>query len=426
MNVRRRAWRGIGPPLLGSGLVFLALFLSPRTAHAYLDPGTGSALVYVVSGLVVSGYIVTRGLYHRALELLLRRRFGRHRSDIVIHSEDRRYETTFMPILRALAKRGIEVSYMTMYERDTTLEPLPEGVTHQAIPPGLVGYSFLNHVEAKLFVTTTPQVDVMMFRRSKRVKHYCIVQHALGESRFVRPFAYDFFDSVLCCGPLLGQNIRKIEAIRRLPPKQLFETGIPHYDELFERARKPERARENKTVLIAPSWGPMSLFQVFGTDFVREVAERHRVIVRPHPQMKVSQAELYEKILSLEGVTVDTAPTPVNAISEADIVVSDISGIAYEFAFIHERPVLVVEHEIGIDGLEGHFLRDVMTLRQRCAEFIIALSPSEMRDLPNKIDEVLRQDMSDRIARSRGELLYNVGKAGEVAADQLEGIVKCL
>ncbi len=407
-------------------LVVIAIFLYPRPAYAYLDPGTGSALVYVISGVVVSALFLARSLYDRTIELVLRGRFKAPKRDVVIHSEDRRYETTFLPIIRALARRKIEFSYITMYERDALCKPLPPEATHQVIPPGLVGYSYLNHLEAKLLLTTTPQLDVMMFRRSKRVKHYCMVQHALGESRFVRPYAYDFFDSVMCCGPILEENIRKIESIRGMPTKRLLRTGIPHYGELVGQVRPSTEVAERKTVLVAPSWGPMSLFQVFGTGFVRRLVDRYRVIVRPHPQMKVSQTALYEEILAIEGADIDTGPTPAGAISRADIVVSDISGIAYEFAFIHEKPVIVIDHKIGVDALEGHLLRDVTTLQERCGDFIVALPPSEMDTLPERIEDVLGRDVGTRIVEARSELIYGFTDAGETAASQIEEIVACL
>jgi hypothetical protein len=404
----------------------LLIVLWPATARAYLDPGTGSALAYVIGALVVSAYFFVRKLYYQVFEFLFRRRFGDRKCDLALHSEDPRYETTFMPVIRALAERDVEVTYFTMYERDDSCDPLPPQVTHRSLPPGLVGYSFLNHLEARMLVTTTPQLDVMMFRRSKRVKHYCHIPHALGESRFVRPYAYDFFDSVLCCGPLLEQNIRRIEGIRGLPEKQLFRTGIPQYDIFLARATRHEPSGERKTVLVAPSWGPMSLFEVFGTDFVRAIRERYEVVVRPHPQMRLSQPELYEQVLALEGVSIDTGPSPVDAISRADTVVSDISGIAYEFAFIHEKPVIVVDHKRGVEGLEGHFLRDVETLQARCGEFIIGLPPSEMESLVDKIDEVLAQDLPARIAKARGEIVHHFGKAGPVAAEQIEQVLACL
>lgn len=396
------------------------------TAHAYLDPGTGSALVYVITALLLSASFGIRGLYYKVVERVFRRGFKHQKHDLAIHSEDPRYETTFMPVIRALAARDVSLTYFTMYERGDSFEPLPAQATHVAIPHGLVGYSYLNHLEAKLLVTTTPQLDVMMFRRSARVKHYSHIPHALGEARFVRPYAYDFFDSVLCCGPLLKQNLRIIEQARRLPEKQLLETGIPHYDDLI-RASKAHPARSGPTtVLVAPSWGPMSLFTQFGTDFVRNIAARHNVIVRPHPQMKASQAELYAQILAMEGVTVDTARTPVDAMARADIVVSDISGISYEFAFLHSRPAIIVDHKLAVDALEGHLLGDTKSLREHCAEFVIAVPPDTMNNVADKIDEVLAMGLTQRIAQGRDTFVYNYGRGGEVAAEQIEGLLRCL
>jgi hypothetical protein len=410
----------------GALLLFALVFLYSIPAYAYIDPGTGSALIYIVTGILVSAYFAVRGLYFKIIEFVFRVRFKNQKCNVAIHSEDPRYESTFMPVIRALAERKVEITFFTMYERGDSFEPLPSQVTHQSIPQGLVGYSYLNNLDAKMLVTTTPQLDVMTFRRSKKVKHYCHIPHALGESRFVRPFAYDFFDSVFCCGKLLEENIRIIESIRKFQPKQLFKTGIPHYDELVREVRDARRDDTGKTVLIAPSWGPLSLFEVFGTGFVREVAERYKVIVRPHPQMRISQVDLYKEILEMKGVVVDSSSGPSEAMSRADILISDISGIVYEFAFIYERPVIVVDHTASVDGLEGHFLRDVVTLRERCADFIVGLPQSEMSKLVKTIGTVLEQDLPKHIVEARGELIYNFGDAGSVAAEQIEDILRCI
>ena len=103
----------------------------------------------------------------------------------------------------------------------------------------------------------------------------------VGESRFVRPYAYDHFDTVMCCGEILEKNIRRMEAIRSSRPKDLLHTGLPHYEELLHRCREAPALASEPVVLIAPSWGPLSMFETFGTEFVAAIARRFRVIVRP-------------------------------------------------------------------------------------------------------------------------------------------------
>ena len=407
-----------------STIAVLALWflIDARPAEAYIDPGTGSALFYVITGLVVAVYFGVRGLYYRAIDFVFRMRRHDQRCDVAVHCEDPRYEITFLPVIRAMCARGIKPTLFTMYERDASFEPLPAGVIQRSIPPGMVGYAYMNNIQATLLVTTTPQLDVMTFRRSRRVKHYSHLPHALGESRYVRPFAYDYFDSVLCCGPILKANIRKMEALRGSSPKELYETGIPHYEELLVAARTAAPPLGDPVVLIAPSWGPLSMFETFGTGFIEEIATQYRVIVRPHPQMRSSQAALYERIVALRGVEVDTSRTPAGAMSRAHVLLSDISGITHEFAFIYERPVLIVDRALAVGGLEGELLGGDSELKERCRDFIVPIPPTDMRNVIDRIGRTLANHSVSRIKEVRAELIFNFGTASGVAADQLATI----
>lgn len=401
--------------------ILAALFYAPSAA-AYIDPGTGSALFYVVTGVVVSVYFALRGLYYRAIDLLFRIRRRDQKCEIAIHCEDPRYEITFLPIIRALCARGVEMTFFTMYARDASFEPLPEHVVHRILPEGRMGYAYLNSIEAVLFVTTTPQLDVMTFRRSPRVLHYAIVQHALGESRFVRPYAYDYYDSVLCCGPILKANIRRMEQIRESRKKDLYETGLPHYGEMLKIACQLLPRSGKPVVLIAPSWGPLSMFEAFGTSFVKAIAQCFRVIVRPHPQMKVSQSSLYAEILALEDVEVNTDRTPMHALSQAQILLSDISGIAHEFAFIFQRPVVVIDREMQTGGFEGELLGGSSELKQQCASFVVPVPPAEIGRIAAHLERVLANHSESKLQEVRSRLVYNFDHAGDVAARQLEHI----
>lgn len=405
-------------------IVTVELLLHAAPAEAYIDPGTGSAIFYVITGLVVSIYFGVRSLYYRALELILRTRHADQHCDMAVHCEHPRYEITFLPIVRLLAERGIGITFFSMYPRNESFDVLPSGVAHRQIAPGLIGYAYLNRVDATVLLTTTPQLDVMTFRRSSRVKHYVMVQHALGESRYVRPFAYDYFDTVLCCGPILKENIRRMEAIRNSRAKRLLDTGLPHYEDLIQRAHQPRTHSGLPVVLIAPSWGPLSMFEAFGTEFVEAIARRFAVIVRPHPQMEVSQPELFSKITSLRGVEVDVQRTPASSMCRAQVLLSDISGITHEFAFIYERPVVVIDRAMQEGGLEGEVLGGDSELKEACSEFIVPVPPSEMSNIVAHLERALKDHSAERIAKLRAQLIYNFGKASRVAADQLEGMIR--
>ena len=378
----------------------------------------------MVSAIIASIYFAARSLYYRLLDFVFRMRFRERKCGIAIHCEDPRYESTFLPVINALVERGLEPVVYTMYPRDDSFAPLPAGVTCRPIPQGMLGYAFLNNLDATLLLTTTPQLDVMTFRRSRRVRHYAHLPHSLGESRYVRPYAYDHFDSVLCCGDLLKKNIRLMESIRRSPAKQLLETGIPHYEELLQQASDAPPLVGEPVVLVAPSWGPLSMFEAFGVDFVAEIARHFPVVVRPHPQMQTSQPQLYAKILSLQGVTVDTQRTPATAMAMASVLLSDISAITHEFAFIYERPVLIIDRAMVSAGLEGEVLGGESELQEACKEFIVPVQPSEMPEIVSHLRRVLTDHRRERIVAARDRLVYNFGRASRVAAEQIEEIYR--
>jgi hypothetical protein len=164
------------------------------------------------------------------------------------------------------------------------------------------------------------------------------------------------------------------------------------------------------------------MFESFGVGFVEAIARHFHVIVRPHPQMKVSQPELYAQILALKGVTVDTDRTPSAAMSAATVLLSDISGITHEFAFIYERPVLIIDRKMVSGGLEGELLGGDSDLKEACREFIVPVAPESMPHIVEHIRRVIADHDAERIVEARGRLVYNFGHASEVAAAQIADI----
>ena len=61
-----------------------ALFFLPSPAAAYIDPGTGSALLYVVGAVITSIYFAARSLYYRLLDLVFRVRLRDSRCSVAV------------------------------------------------------------------------------------------------------------------------------------------------------------------------------------------------------------------------------------------------------------------------------------------------------------------------------------------------------
>ena len=398
---------------------------------AYLDPGSGSIFLYALAGIAVSFFFSMKNIFYKSL-FFFRTQKDRSKNphdinaNIILHVEGPQYEHLFMPIANELGKRNIEFSYITQYPRDEQFDKLPNSCTHIEISDGLAGFAVLNKATAKLFLTTTPQLDVLMLKRSPNVEKYVNVLHAPTDSGTLEIYALDYFDAILCPGEFMFDEIRKIEKLRNLRPKKLFNTGVLYYDSLAKHVKNDKISADKKTVLVSPSWGKNSLFQKCGIEFLNDLSKSYNIIVRPHPQTKKSQPELFAKIqekCSALNIQLDTAGSPINAMNKSDIMISDFSGIVYDYAFVNEKPVVVFDMNIELEGFEGHYLDKPLWRNKILGDIATVIQHDKIAELKNYIDKTLKIKASN-LAKVRDAHIPNFSQSATVATDNILEIIQ--
>ena len=233
----------------------------------YIDPGTGSMLFTILIGIIGAAMYSLRMVFIKLRFKLSGGKVEANQKKIpfVIFSDDKRYWTVFEPICRELDKRGKTVVYMTASEDDPALNNPYEHVKAEFIGKGNKAFTRLNYLNASIVISTTPGLDVYQWKRSRDVQCYVHIPHAASEIILYRMFGIDYYDAILLSGEYQMQDVRKLEAMRNLPEKELFLMGIPYMDKMAERLQKAEPLSEHeRTVLLAPSWGKSALFSVYG------------------------------------------------------------------------------------------------------------------------------------------------------------------
>lgn len=340
--------------------VILSILLEPQAAHAYLDPGTGSMLLSVFVGLISGVYFVIRKLPSTLRSIFFRltgRTDALKHNTLTFYAESAAYWTTFRPILVALEKLGVESSYLTSDEKDPVFASDLKCVHPRFIGKSNTAYTALGFLQTKVFVLTTPGIDVLQIRRSPGVGRYVHVVHAVGDIHTYKLFSFDYYDAVYCAGPGQVKSLRALEALRGTRPKELPQLGCPYLDGLVERARKAA-PHEEGTVIVAPTWGRNGLLTRTGAMIPKMLAQAgFRVILRPHPQSFVSEPELMEKLAQelapFDNIEWDRHPDGFASLSRAQLMVSDISGVIFDFAFVFLRPVVSVGAGPLKDGFEA-------------------------------------------------------------------------
>lgn len=409
--------------------VVILLLALPSPAYAYLDPGTGSMLLSVLIGLLSTAYFLLRkvpGVLRAALFKATHKspQFG-HRH-IVIYGESANYWGTFRPLLEEFGRRGVPVEYLTSSEDDPCFTAnLPYCITCRFIGKGNAAYTALNFLEADVLVLTTPGVGVLQIRRSKGVKKYIHVLHAIGDMHNYKLFSFDYYDAVICNGDYQVKSIRALEALRGTTPKELPIAGCPYLDGLVaKRDAMGHVSPDANCVLVAPTWGRLSMLTRYGAAVPRALAEAgFDVILRPHPQSFISDAGLMERLQKelapYKNITWDRNPDGFDSLSRASVLISDYSSVIFDFAFVFFRPVITFyTDEHNPDSFEAFDLPHPRWNSQVLADLGVTTPEPDLERLPELVRNLAADaEWTDRIRAIRDENIANFGCAAKPVVD---------
>lgn len=407
------------------------LFGSPVSAYAYLDPGTGSMLLSVCIGVLSSAWFllqkipnIVRGLVFKATG---KTSFLEHKH-IVIYGESANYWGTFRPLLEEFGRRGEPVEYLTSSENDPCFSAnLPACVTCRHIGKGNTAFTVLNFLKADALVLTTPGVGVLQIRRSKGVSKYIHVLHSIGDIHYYKLFSFDYYDAVICnCDPQI-KSLRFLESLRGTLPKELPIAGVPYLDGLV--ARRSEmgeiRPRDN-CVLIAPTWGRLSMFTRYGSAVPRILAEAgFDVILRPHPQSYISDVKLMERmenqLAGYKNIVWDKNPDGFASLTRAQVMISDYSSVVFDFSFVFERPVIMLLNEDQEpDGFEAFDIPHERWGTTVLKDIGIPLTAPDLERLPALVRHLAgEKDWPERIRKVRDAYVANFGCAARPVVDAI-------
>jgi len=358
------------------------------------------------------------------------RALPRSKRNLVVYAEGTSAWPHIGPVVEELLGRGHRIAYWTETTRDPLHGAPPDGMEAFAVGSGLVLAVLAASLEARLFFTTTPDLDTLHVRRSGAAPvHYASAFHSLVSTHMIyRPDAFDAFDTVLCAGPHQVEEIRAREAREGLPAKTLVEFGYPRLDALLEEARAAgPPTTDPPRILLAPSWGPEGILERGAASLVEAlVGADFEVIVRPHPETRKRTPEaldeLHRRFDSEPAVRFEEDVRDRSSLRDAAVLVSDYSGAAYEYAFAFERPVLFLDvprkvrnpgyPELGIEPME-------VRLRDQVGR---VLAPEDVARAPEVIRELLAagEPLRESIRAARAAHVFHPGEARAVGADALE------
>lgn len=369
----------------------------------YIDPGTGSMLFTILIGILGALRYLFKSWFVKLRFILSGGRKTDTNSDkipIVIFSDGKQYWNIFKPVCKELNDRKVDVVYMTASEDDPALQSDYEHIKAEFIGNGNKAFAKLNFLNADLVLSTTPGLDVYQWKRSREVKCYVHMFHAAGDVTLYRMFGVDYYDALLISGDYQEKQIRDLEALRNLPAKEITKAGIPYMDVMLQRLQDNpvvNKAAGEVNILLAPSWGPSAILSKYGKKIIDVLLQTgYHVIIRPHPQSFTSEKDLMDKLMkeypNSDKLEWNRDTDNFEVLKRSDILISDFSGVIFDFALVYDKPVIYADTEFDKSIYDAWWLESPLWTFEILPKLGMQLNTANMSTLKEMIDQCIHEE----------------------------------
>lgn len=346
---------------------------------------------------------------------------------LVFYSESSGFYKYYRGLIEyLLAHTNVVVHYITGDPDDRIFELAKENSRVRAYYIGerrLI--TLMMKMDADIVVMTMPDLENYHIKRSyvRDDIEYIYIPHGMDSLNLtMRTGSMDHYDTIFCVGRHQKEEIEKTEEVYKLPKKKLIEWGYGLLDDMKQNYRETV-GNEQKTILIAPSWQQDNIVDTCLEAILDALKDKpYHIIVRPHPQQVKLKAALMEALKSrykdAQNIEIQTDFSSNSTVFEADVMLTDWSGIAYEYAYTTEKPVLFINTPMKIMNPEYDRIDTVPLNILLRDEIGSSLDLDQIDKVPGKIEELLTMQPAykNRIHDFVEEYVYHLGSSAEVGA----------
>lgn len=347
---------------------------------------------------------------------------------IVFYSERNGFYKYYKNIIEEIIRRtNIVVHYITSDPTDAVF-----AMEGEQFKPYYIGDNkiiiLMMKMETDIMVMTTPDLENFQLKRSyvKKDIEYIYVPHDVNSSNLTfHKNALDHFDTIFASGFKNTEEIKEREEKYKLRKKNIVEWGSSVIDNMTESyAQMLEESGENrecKTILIAPSWQKDNILDSCIEEMLDVLKDsEYQIIVRPHPQYVRHCEARIDALIQKYGPKVEVQKdfSSNRTVYMADLLITDWSSIAFEYAFSTLKPVLFINTPMKVVNEDYKELSTTpidIEIREKVG---ISLDETKL----DKLKEIVKQLLyDDRFAKNsmkqlRDKYIYNVGNSGQIGA----------
>ena len=375
-----------------------------------------------------------RNIFTDFCQLISFIQLSREEKRVIFYSEDKNTWIHLKGVISELIRiYDVDICYISSDKDDPGLNLVDSKYKAFKIRQGhILNWLFAN-IDADVFVMTTPDLNCFQLKRSKYNVHYIYMQHSLISLHMAyREKAFTYFDTIFCAGPHHVAEMENIIQIQKLKPKNIVMHGYSRYDQIVKETINKKNTKENekigKHVLIAPSWGDGCIIETIGSKLVEILLEKKfKVTLRPHPQTLRLNKMLINKIVAENNgnflFNLDDDISHNKSFQESDLMISDWSGAALDYAFGLNKPILYIDVDRKINNQEYDKI-GIVPIEVKIREKIgIVISKDKLNEIPTIINSLLQEEDKRDNETLKQEVIFNTGNSDTVGAQRIYELV---
>jgi YidC/Oxa1 family membrane protein insertase len=352
---------------------------------------------------------------------------------IVFYAENKASINHYRELISEITeKEKLQICYVTSVKNDPILSSKNKNIFSFYIGNGIVRSKFFLTLKAKILLMDMPDLETYHIKRSKSYQvHYIYIFHSMFSIHsYLRKGAIDNYDTIFCVGEHHEKEIRETEKIYGLKPKKMVKYGFGRLDTLLHEKQKFQQTNldSEKLIIIAPSYGKDNLLEICGLEIIEILLKANfSVLLRPHfkilenPKIKTIQ----EKFENNPKFIMEKGVIPPEKFYNSICMISDWSGISFEYAFVMKRPVIFIDvpkKEMNPESKHVKFEPIEKSLRNKIG---IVISPKHIENIPRIIENSKNIDsgFNLQIKNVCKNTVFNIGNSAHVGTKYIQELV---
>lgn len=418
---------------------FLNCIINPRKYINHEELEVSREKLKELESIGAKRSLFERNPYSKKERSDYKRFFNVANKHLVIYSESSGFYKYYKNIIEYLLEHSnLTIHYITSDPKDQIFEMEKK---NSRIRGYYIGekrlITLMMKMDADMVLMTVPDLNRFHIKRSyirEDIEYVYVFHYPLSATISFHPEGLKGFDTVLCTGQFQVDEIRKREEVYQLPAKKLVVCGYGQLDNLkvqYENMTFVERKR--KKILLAPSWQLDNILDSCVDEVLKQLLGKGwDIYLRPHPEYikryksrMDAIVERYKNVLT-NDLFFELDFTSNTSLFDSDIVITDWSGAAYEFAYVTGKPAVFIDttmkcnnpeyEKIGIEPLE-------ITLRSQVG---VHLPPENLSNLHERVQYLLEhtEEYITNNTAIRNKYVANYGHSGEAAGKYIIASLK--